>query len=140
MATFFSFPHGFCPTIVVLQNDCFSRKWLLGCMYKFRVPLFLRDIRNWRKKRPPSWILIQYYWLTWIIPIWEPATLNWIELERNLHRKFEVKLEGQSQSFHAWVEHSVCQSWHKHAWCDIQTRFGFKKKISSLSERATNYI
>jgi hypothetical protein len=33
-----------------------------------------------------------------------------------------------------------CHSWHKHAWCDIQTRFGFKKKISSLSERATNYI
>ena len=38
------------------------------------------------------------------------------------NRKFEAKLEGQSHSFHAGEERSISQSWHKHAFLDLQIR------------------
>jgi hypothetical protein len=54
-----------------------------------------------------------------------------IELERYL------KLEGQSQSFHASEECPICQSRHKHAWSDLQTRLFF---INIMPHRDSNSI
>ena len=55
------------------------------------------------------------------------------------NRKFEAKLESQSQSFTnaesvQSVSHdmNMCDLTSRHAWMEV--RFGFKKKIGSLSE------